>query len=93
MQKIFELKNEIAKLKQHDMLEEEKISNFEENLAEAKEEQDDINRKYISHKEEITKVYNKFTLGSTTLQYIISLQVPFNDKFGVGHEEGLKLKN
>jgi len=72
---------------------EKKINELEKENSSIKEDKDILQKKVDSYKEEISKVCKKFSLSSKTFEHVLSIQMPYYNKSGLGFENASEIKN
>jgi len=98
LMKISELKKDVSKLRQHNITYEKRIIELEKENFFVKEEKEILQKEVDSYKEEISKeeiskVRKKFSLGLKTLEHILSIQMSYDNKSGLGFKNASEIKN
>ena len=82
--RISSLKKEISSLRQQDASQKEKIDFLQKEFHQVKEGRDFLFKENEFLKKEILEITFKFSKGSETLKHILSIQIPYYNKSGLG---------
>jgi len=93
LRKISKSKKENLKLKQQDLFQKERIETLEKDLSESQESQDLVLKENKHLKKEVSNVMKIFSIGSKSLEHILSIQITYYKEFGLGCKISNDLQN